>query len=114
MTYNNNHVIHIVHCIDSIIMYTPSSLFMIYICQDFCVAFGVVMHSTDCDDVIVSGVDRLDSTVLLLDVLLSTIGEISCVRVNSKRSSLTTLGSLQSLRFNTSDQCLLIVHTSSS
>ena len=100
MTYYNNHVIHRVHCIESITLYTPSSLFMMYICQDFCVVFGVAMHSTDCDDVTVLGVDMLDSTVLLLDVSLSTIGEIFCVRVSSNRSLSSTLGSLQSLRFN--------------
>ena len=54
--------------------------------------------------------DKLESTMLLLDVLLSTIGEVSCVRVGPRGSSSSALGSLQSLYNLTSD----LVHPLSS
>ena len=54
-------------------------LFMMYICQAFCVVFG----SSDAQLIVMrllsQGVDKLDSTVLLLDISLSTTGVVSCV-----------------------------------
>ena len=35
MAYYNNHMMHDVHYIESVTLYTPSPLFMMYICQAF-------------------------------------------------------------------------------
>ena len=41
MSHYNNHVIHDnVHYIGLVTLYTPSPLFTMCICQDFCVVFG--------------------------------------------------------------------------